>query len=133
LIITPNGKIVLQQRDTNPNIVNPGKITMFGGTIKTSDSPETGLKRELFEELELNIDNFEVKKLNTFLKTKELDGTDYIIHVFLVKNVDLDKLKLHEGAEFVCDTAENLLKNPKITRITKLALLDFVAKTTTLS
>lgn len=126
LLITPEEKIILQQRDTNPNIVNPGKITMFGGTIKASDSPETGLKRELFEELEFNTDNHDTKKLNTFLKTKEIDGVDYTIHVFVVRNVNPHRLKLHEGSGLICDAPENLINNPNITRITKLAIQDFL-------
>ena len=34
LLITSDGKIILQQRDNRPQIVNPGLISIFGGTIK---------------------------------------------------------------------------------------------------
>jgi 8-oxo-dGTP pyrophosphatase MutT (NUDIX family) len=72
----PEGKVILQQRDNNPGIVNPGLISMFGGTLKLEDSPELGLKRELEEELELKIENYQVETLGVFYKTKALDGVD---------------------------------------------------------
>lgn len=126
LLITPEGKIILQQRDANPGIVNPGLISIFGGTIKAKDNLEQGLRRELMEELELNIDKLSVTKLGTFLKTKELDGLDWVINVFIVKNVELENLKLHEGKGFVCDYPEELLKLDKLTRITRLVLQSYI-------
>jgi len=126
LLITKEGKIILQQRDNNPGIVNPGLISIFGGTIKAKDNLEQGLRRELLEELELNIDDLLVTKLGTFLKTKELDGLDWVINVFVVKNVELENLKIHEGKGFVCDYPEELLKSDKLTRITRPVLQSYI-------
>ena len=125
LLVTPEGQIILQKRDINPNIVNSGKISIFGGTLKANDDLLTGLKRELMEELELNIDNYSLDKLGTYIKTKELDGVNYTIHIYTVENVDPASLHLHEGAGFVINKPEELLKNPALTRITKLALEDY--------
>ncbi len=126
LLVTKEGKIILQQRDTSLGIVNSGLISMFGGTIKAKDNLEQGLRRELLEELELNIDNYTVEKLGTFLKTKKLDGLDWVINVFVVKNVDLENLKIHEGKGFVCDYPDKLLKLDKLTRITRLVLQSYI-------
>ena len=87
---------------------------------------EQGLRRELLEELELNIDNHVVEKLGTFLKTKKLDGLDWVVNVFVVKNIDLEDLKIHEGKGFVCDYPKELLKLNKLTRITRLALQSYI-------
>jgi len=129
LLITKEGKIILQQRDNIPEIVNPGLISIFGGTIKAKDNLGQGLKRELWEELELDIDNYTVEKLGTFYKTKELDGVDWVINVYVIKNIEPEDLKIHEGKGFVCDFPKNLLKSDKLTRITQLVLqryLDFL-------
>jgi 8-oxo-dGTP pyrophosphatase MutT (NUDIX family) len=126
LLVTKQGKIILQQRDTNPQIVNSGLISIFGGTIKAKDNLEQGLKRELLEELELNIDNLPVTKLGTFLKTKELDGIDWVINVFIIKDVEIDNLKIHEGKGFVCNYPEELLKLSKLTRITRQVLQSYI-------
>jgi len=126
LLVTKEGKIILQQRDNILGIVNPGLISMFGGTIKAKDNLEQGLRRELLEELELNIDNYTVEKLGTFLKTKEMDGLDWVINVWVVKNVDLENLKIHEGKGFVCDYPAELLKLDKLTRITRLVIQSYI-------
>jgi 8-oxo-dGTP pyrophosphatase MutT (NUDIX family) len=126
LLVTNEGKIILQQRDSDPGIVNPGLISIFGGTIKTKDSLEQGLRRELLEELELNIDNLSTTKLGTFLKTKELDGLDWVINVYVIKNVKPENLKIHEGKGYVCDFPEELLKLDKLTRITRLVLQSYL-------
>lgn len=126
LLITNDRKIILQQRDNNPGIVNPGLISIFGGTIKAKDNLEQGLRRELLEELELNIDNLPITKLGIFLKTKELDGLDWILNVYVVKNVEPENLKIHEGKGFVCDYPLELLKLDKLTRITRLVLQSYI-------
>jgi 8-oxo-dGTP pyrophosphatase MutT (NUDIX family) len=124
ILLSRDNKIILQQRDNNPQIVNPGLISIFGGTLKASDNIEEGLKRELLEELELNTSDLSISKLGIYYKTKEIDGTDFEIHIFVIKNIDINKLKLHEGKGFFHDTIENALKNEKLTRITRLALED---------
>lgn len=126
LLITDEGKIVLQQREDKPYIVNPGKITMFGGTLRARENLKAGLGRELLDELEIDIGQFPVKKLGVYYKTKELDGIDYVIHVYLVFDVKLSSLKLHEGAGFLVGKASNLLGNRNLTRITRLALENFL-------
>lgn len=114
--------LLLQQRDNNPEIINPGLISMFGGTLKKNDDVQHGLIRELKEELELNIEIKDLRKLGVFYKTKELDGIDYTIHVFIIEDIDPSKLKLHEGKSIYNATLEECLKNQKLTRITRLAL-----------
>ena len=126
LLVTSDEKIILQQRDINPNIANSGLISMFGGTIKAADSLLEGLKRELKEELELNADHYSIEKLGTFNKTKELDGVNWEVNVFTIKTVNLTDLKLHEGSGFVCAFPEELLKKDKLTRITRLALEKYI-------
>ena len=122
ILITTDNNILLQQRDNNPQLINPWSISMFGGTIKKKDSILKGLRRELAEELELDISKHKVQKLGAFKKSKDIDGVDYLIHVFVIANIKLDKLVVHEGNVFVGNNDKNLVNNPKLTRITKLAL-----------
>ena len=126
LLTTKEGKVVLQQRDNNPMIVNPGLISMFGGSSRKGDSPVGCLKRELMEELELDIRLYKVGKLGIFYKTKETDGIDYEANVFVVNNVEVESLKIHEGKGIVCGYPEELLKLDKLTRITRLVLQSYI-------
>lgn len=125
LLVADNGEIFLQHKDGKEKILNPGKVAMFGGAIEGDKDEIEGLRRELFEELELDLDKYQFYKLNDYSKTKELDTVDRLIHVYVVKNVDIKKLNLHEGQAIISDTLENYLINPKLSRITKLALEDY--------
>jgi len=127
ILATAEGKIIIQQRDNNPGIVNPGLIALFGGTLRSGDLIEEGLKRELKEEVNLDVEKYSVAKLNIYHKTKELDGMDYIVHVFLIKGVKTNDIEVHEGLGFICDYPENILKSDKLTRITRLAVEDYLA------
>lgn len=98
---------------------------MFGDTISRGENLEKGLAWEIEEELGIKPTKFPLQKLNTYIKTQDLDGVDYTIHVWLIKNVPFEKLRLLEGAGFAVGTVDELLANPKLTRITRLALLDF--------
>lgn len=126
LLITNEGKVIMQLRDDLPGIVNPGLISLFGGTIKSGESVEEGLKRELRDELELNLDDYIVEKMGVYTKTKELDGVDWVVHIFLIHGVIREELNLKEGKSIVCNYPYEIQKSDKLTRITKLVLTDYL-------
>jgi 8-oxo-dGTP pyrophosphatase MutT (NUDIX family) len=125
ILISKSNKILLQERDDNPNIYNPGMIGMFGGTINKSETIESGLIRELKEEIGINIKDFRKSKLGVFYKTKEQDGIDYKVNVFIIKNVPIKSLKITEGKLIVLRNEKTILENTKLSRITKLALTKY--------
>lgn len=129
ILVDAEGKIILQLRENIPQIYNPGMVGMFGGTINKAETKLQGLKRELYEEITLVPKDSDIEKLNTYFLTKEQDGIDYSSNVFVVKNVNLKDLKLKEGAGFVHDFPEVVITNPKLTRICKLAVQDFIKAT----
>ena len=116
-----NGKLIAQQRDDKPGITNPGMVSLFGGTSHESESPIETLRRELQEELEL-----EVNSNNLLLQTvKHENGTNVACSIYIVTGVDAEKLKLHEGAGFATGTPEELLSRP-VTGVTQQAIEAFV-------
>lgn len=94
IILFNKDKVLLQLRDNNPNIAHPNTWTLFGGNIQNNESPESALKRELFEELGITLDHF--KKL--FTKNRNQDGSSVEDHIFAAK-IDKSILKnnLSEG------------------------------------
>lgn len=128
LILTKTNNILLQRRNLNSNIENPGKIAMFGGAIEDGEKLLDGLKRELFEELELNIEEYQIKKLNTYQKTQELDGINHSVNVWLIYDVERDDLVLHEGHKIISSKPKDIVNNKKLSRITKLAIKDLLIK-----
>lgn len=53
ILISADGRYLLQHRDSRPDIWDPDRWGLFGGAIDAGESPETALARELQEELEL--------------------------------------------------------------------------------
>ena len=121
LLVDTNGKLIAQQRDDKPGITNPGMVSLFGGTSHEGESPIETLRRELQEELEL-----EVNSNNLLLQTvKHENGTNVACSIYIVTGVDAEKLKLHEGAGFATGTPEELLNRP-VTAVTQQAIEAFV-------
>lgn len=123
LLVDTNGKLIAQQRDDKPGITNPGMVSLFGGTSHEGESPIETLRRELQEELEL-----EVSSNNLLLQTvKHENGTNVACSIYIVTGVDAEKLKLHEGAGFATGTPEELLSRP-VTGVTQQAIEAFMAQ-----
>ena len=121
LLVDINGKLIAQQRDDKPGITNPGMVSLFGGTSHEGESPIETLRRELQEELEL-----EVSSNNLLLQTvKHENGTNVACSIYIVTGVDAEKLELHEGAGFAMGTPEELLSRP-VTAVTQQAIEAFV-------
>ena len=123
LLVDTNGKLIAQQRDDRPGITNSGMVSLFGGTSHEGESPIETLRRELQEELEL-----EVNSNNLLLQTvKHENGTNVACSIYIVTGVDAEKLKLHEGAGFATGTPEELLSRP-VTGVTQQAIEAFMAQ-----
>ena len=121
LLVDTNGKLIAQQRDDKPGITNPGMVRLFGGTSHEGELPIETLRRELQEELEL-----EVSSNNLLLQTvKHENGTNVACSIYIVTGVDAEKLELHEGAGFAMGTPEELLSR-SVTAVTQQAIEAFV-------
>lgn len=121
LLVDTDGKLIAQQRDDKPGITNPGMVSLFGGTSHEGETPIETLRRELQEELEL-----EVNSNNLLLQTvKHENGTNVACSIYVVTGVDAEKLKLHEGAGFAVGTPEDLLSHP-VTGVTQQAIEAFI-------
>ena len=119
ILVGRDGEIILQKRDRKASIVNSGITTMFGGSREHRENPREVLLRELREELEL--ENLQPEFLANHDKI-EPNGARTLCSIFVVKNVDREKLKLHEGAGFTVGTVDEILAHAQISDITRFAL-----------
>jgi 8-oxo-dGTP pyrophosphatase MutT (NUDIX family) len=140
LLVGENGKILLVRKGSayRYDAVNAGRVSMFGGRVETNEEPEAALRRELIEELALEVSTLHVEPLNTYQKTKGQDGADVDVHVFVVEGVDSSTLKIREEDQattkdldaneaIVEGSPDELLGRVDLTRITTLALREYVA------
>ncbi len=57
IILLKDNKVLLQHRDSNPNITFPGFWSLFGGEIEKGETPLQAVKREIKEEIGIDLAN----------------------------------------------------------------------------
>jgi 8-oxo-dGTP pyrophosphatase MutT (NUDIX family) len=125
ILIDSTGQFILQIRDNNPDILMPGMITFFGGTLMPDEDPVAGLLRELQEELSFNFSNYEIKHFKDYQKTVEKDGLDYLMHIYKIEGVEVSNLTQTEGAGMFIDSLDKALENQKLTPKAREILIDY--------
>ena len=116
-ILTNNqGKILFQLRDENGR--NPNKWGIFGGGIKKGETPVKAIKRELKEELGINISK---EKISQERKLQLIDY--YIFGINLKKNPKISDLKEGKNMKFM--TKKEFLKKQDALQRVKLFLRFF--------
>lgn len=126
LLIEKSGKVILQKRDIKPNIVNSGKITLFGGSVEDSETTEDCLKREIKEEIDVNIINFDYFGL--YEKKQVVHGEDCDCYVYLVRDIDTERIKVNEGQGYVLVSANDNYLTKEYSLITQSVLNDYFRK-----
>ncbi len=111
LIILPGERYLMQKRDDKPEIFYPGHWCCFGGAIELGEPPVETLRRELLEELEL-----EMPVATKFATWRfEVPGNQVAFwrSFFEVRitHEAYEGLTLHEGAGMRAFLAEELLCN----------------------
>jgi len=105
LILENNdGKILLQLRDNKPSIPYPNCWGTFGGHIEEGETPEEAIKREIKEELNYDLIDFEFCNIYFF--------KNYVIYIFKKtdKKIKISDLKILEGQKGEFLTLEEIKK-----------------------
>ena len=98
IIVNEKNEVLLQKKTPDYKFA-PGVWTFFGGRIEENESPEQALKREIKEEI-----NFDIKEFNLFkIRAYEFPpfgvrGKRYIFEVFF--HGDLSQISIKEGNGF---------------------------------
>lgn len=109
LLVTPDGRYLMQHRDNLPHIMLPGHWACFGGAIEPGESPEAALRRELLEEIE-----FTAREVAAFTEMDVLLPLDPPrrdrMHFFAVPILvaDVERMVLREGQGKALFTPEAL-------------------------
>jgi 8-oxo-dGTP diphosphatase len=95
--INAEGKILLQQRDDRPDLSYAGCWTTFGGTVEDGETPDEAIRRELLEEIELELP-MQLWKVEDY--PIERDGQKMIVEAYTyVGRIDrpASEITLNEG------------------------------------
>lgn len=74
IIVNDDNKFLLLKRSDDPKIWQPSKWALVGGGIEKGESPEEAVKREIKEEIGLEIDKF----IKTFSIQRHKDSVEHI-------------------------------------------------------
>ena len=118
------GKFIFQKRDNNTDR-NPGKIVPFAGSCGKNESFLACLKREMKEEISMDIDTDHVYSIGKF--ESHFEPKKYI-NLYFIDDLDSKKIKVFEGDGFVELSLKEALKNEKVTDYTK-EVIEYFQKT----
>lgn len=91
---------LMQLRDDFPHIIYPGIWGFFGGHIEPGETPETGVQRELLEEI-----GYIPTEIALFREQSDKGYRRYYYYAALT--VPLSELELNEGQDMsLCSVAE---------------------------
>ncbi len=91
-ILYQNQNFLMQLRDDYEHIICPGQWGLFGGHLEQEETPQSGLVREVIEEI-----NYFINK-PTFFKSYNDDKAQRYIY-FAALDQSLSKLELNEGQD----------------------------------
>ena len=123
IIVLEDGRYVLQLRDDIPPIWYPGHWGLFGGSVEAGEDAVETLRRELREELELEISDAQLFVRFDFDLTpiglKQYYRAYYEVPVSLAA---FERLVLHEGADMRALSGDEALALPHISPYDGFAL-----------
>lgn len=94
IIENSQGNILLQHRDTNPQIKYPSTWVLFGGGQEHGETPEMAIARELKEEIDIELSNISFYK--TFIyEDAEEKHLQYVYYA--MADLNLEGVTLKEG------------------------------------
>lgn len=119
VFISNNGLLIFQLRENKPGIRNPGMITTWGGAVEKGESPIRAALREVKEETNLNPSQDDLEFFGKYPRDYKINGKQVVNHVYLLRSVDENNLKIYEGVGYELIKPGAKISNPKYTELTK--------------
>lgn len=120
VLLDSHGNCIVQRRSDHAPIT-PGGIGHFGGGRESHETFAECAARELFEELRLAVKPVSLTLLG-YLDIREDDGSVTRCAFFVLHDVDISKLELHEGKGIIVESPDAALHEPMLAEGARLAL-----------
>ncbi len=121
VILTQDGKILMQQRPSNW-VGAEDRLTTFGGHLEANETPLQGLIRELKEELGAQVNPKDVMTLGAL--SEDEYGHDTLVHVYFWRDTQGTITGCYEAQPRHYDKIDDALAHPKIPEYAQWALLE---------
>jgi 8-oxo-dGTP pyrophosphatase MutT (NUDIX family) len=115
LLVTADGRYLMQLRDNKPTIILPDHWAFFGGTVDPGETADAAIRRELREELEFTAGDlrfFTELLIELPFAPPRTDRMSFF--VVPVAAADLTAMRQHEGADRRLFSAEELAAQPRV-------------------
>jgi 8-oxo-dGTP pyrophosphatase MutT (NUDIX family) len=98
IVIATDGRFLMQLRDDKPGIVDPGKISLFGGRREGNESFKDCIVREIREELGCYLPPERFEHLVSWSGSDHaITGGNFRAEIFVVRSVPATQLTVTEG------------------------------------
>ena len=94
IIDKENKKVLLQRRNPNKK-QNPNKLALCAGHVVGNETIEEALKKEAYEEIGIDISNYDVKEL-TAIKRTEPKNYCFSHHFYILNAIPVNKFKIQK-------------------------------------
>ena len=116
ILIAEDGRVLLQRRDNNAEIRDPGMLSIFAGAALHGEAPEQTALREIEEETTLILTPNDV----TFVGEATYNGHHSM--VFVAHAIEPSSITIREGAGVEAIALQSLHERADIAPISKIAL-----------
>ncbi len=136
ILLDTSGNLLLQQRDDIPTILQPGKISLFGGHCENGETNLECAVREIAEELSHPVpaDRFELllryDGADIDRESEPNEGGMLDCEIYLVRDIPRDKLIITEGALFISAPDDLARIDGKLAPLARFALAEFARRRT---
>ena len=123
IIVVDRERYLMQLRDDVPNIWYPGHWGLFGGAVDAGEDEIAALRRELREELELELQTAELfVRFDFDLTPMGLARYTRAYYEVPIGGEVCERLVLHEGAEMRALSGDDALSLPRLSPYDSFAL-----------
>jgi 8-oxo-dGTP pyrophosphatase MutT (NUDIX family) len=129
ILIDRNGHVLLQRRDDKPDIVQPGKVGLFGGHREGDESFIDCIVREIAEEISCRVPAERFQHLLSF-NGPDPDNSDGRVkgEFFVAHDIPTGELTITEGKLLVVGLGDISKLRSELTPLTVIALDAFSEK-----
>jgi 8-oxo-dGTP pyrophosphatase MutT (NUDIX family) len=123
VLIDTDGRFLMQLRDDKPGIVDPGKISLFGGRREGNESFRECIVREIHEELGCCVPPEHFEHLVRWAGSDHaITGGNFRAEIFIVRSMRSKQLIVTEGELKRFTLAELGQIRPSLTSLAQFAL-----------
>jgi 8-oxo-dGTP pyrophosphatase MutT (NUDIX family) len=129
ILVDTRDRLLFQERDNLAGIIQPGKISLFGGHREDNETYLECVAREVHEEIGYLLPRQRFEHLTSY-DGKDIDRESGTVHgeFFVVRDIPTDRLTISEGKLFIAELATITSLEHRLSPTTKVAVESFLER-----